>query len=60
MDVRFLELQRMEGCLGEKIDGRCGPLEQHVAEVEQCVEECLVSLEMFRMEVEAERVEMEK
>jgi hypothetical protein len=34
----------MEGCLGEKIDGHCGALEQDVAEVE----ERMVSLEMLR------------
>jgi hypothetical protein len=54
MDARFLELQCMEERLGEKIDGRCGVLELRVGEVEKHVEERLVSLEMFHMEVEAE------
>jgi hypothetical protein len=44
----------MEERLGEKIDGRCGVLELRVGEVEKHVEERLVSLEMFHMEVEAE------
>jgi hypothetical protein len=46
--------------LVEKIEGRCGALEQRVLQGEQHLEECFVSLEMFRAEAESERVEMGK
>jgi hypothetical protein len=50
----------MESRLGEKIEGRCGVLEKHVLDGEQCSEERFISLEMFRVEMESEHAEMDK
>jgi hypothetical protein len=48
--IRFIldELQKMETWVGNRIEGRCTDLEQHAAEMEQHVKECLISQEMAR------------
>jgi predicted DNA-binding protein len=46
--------------LGDKIDGRCGGLEQRVTEAKQCFKERLITLEMARTESKVTRVELEK
>jgi hypothetical protein len=67
VQMMFDEMQRMgarlegmEARLGEKIEGRCSGLEQHVLESEQHNEERLISLEMARSESETSRVEIDK
>jgi hypothetical protein len=60
--LRFIldELQKMESHLGDRIEGRCGDLENRVAASEQRAEERLISLEMARSEVEQGHAAMEK
>jgi hypothetical protein len=47
---RLNKLQKMEACLGDRIEGRCGGLERRVVETEQRAEERFISLEMARAE----------
>jgi hypothetical protein len=54
------KLQRMEARLNEKIKGHCSTLEKCINDVDQHFEEWLISLEMARAEVEADRVAMDK
>jgi hypothetical protein len=50
----------MEVRLSDQIDGCCASPERRVDEVEQKSEECLISLEMARTEIEQGWVEFEK
>jgi hypothetical protein len=50
----------MEVCLKDTIEGRCSGFEQRIHEAEQRSEECLILLEMARVEAESIRVDLEK
>jgi hypothetical protein len=50
----------MEACFTDTIEGHCGGLECRVFEVEQKIEERLVSLKMVRTKVETWRADLEK
>jgi hypothetical protein len=54
------EHQQMEARLGDRIDGQCCSLERCVEEVEQKIEERLISLEMSHMEVEMGHADLAK
>jgi hypothetical protein len=54
------ELQQMEACLNDWIDGHCGGLEHRMEEVKQWTEECLVLLEMACMEMEMGHADLSK
>jgi hypothetical protein len=54
MQCMGAQLEGMEVRLMEKIEVGCSTLEQRVVDVEQCPEECYVSLEMSRVEVDAD------
>jgi hypothetical protein len=50
----------MEARLKDTIEGRCSGFEQRIHEAEQRSEECLILLEMARVEAESIRVDLEK
>jgi hypothetical protein len=58
--LMLAEMQRMEACLSERIDGRCSGLEKQVVDVEQHSEERFFSLEMALTKADVERVEMDR
>jgi hypothetical protein len=60
MQCMGAQLEGMKVCLMEKIEVGCSTLEQRVVDVEQCPEECYVSLEMSRVEVDADWVVLGK
>jgi hypothetical protein len=60
--IRFVlnELQQMEACLTDRIEGRCSGLERRVIDFKQRNKERLISLEMSCSEAETGCVETEK
>jgi hypothetical protein len=54
------KLQKMESCLGDRIEGHCSRLEHRVTETEQRSKERLISLEMARAELEQGHGALEK
>jgi hypothetical protein len=54
------ELQRMVALLSERIEDRCGGLEDRVERSEQHAEERIISLEMARTELESGRADLTK